>query len=169
MFQVNDHVVYGNQGICTVTDICRREICGENMFYYVLQPVFDNKSTILVPCKNAQLTGKMRRALSLDEVNLLIEEICSSELSWVTDDAERKIEYENVIRKGNRKEIALLIKTLYRHKLQQRERGKKLHAADEKLLNTAQKLLHEELAFVLGISPGAVPEFIQNKIKEKNC
>ena len=102
MFQVNDHVMYGNQGICTVTDICRREINGENISYYVLQPVFDNKSTIFIPCKNAQLTGK------------------------------------------------------------------KLHAADVKLLDTAQKLLHEELAFVLGISPEEVPEFIQKKTEEKN-
>ena len=169
MFQVNDHVMYSNQGICTVTDICRREINGESISYYVLQPVFDNKSTIFVPCKNAQLTGKMRRVLSVDEVTLLIEDICSSELEWIADDAERKTEYETVIRSGNRKEIALLIKTLYKHKLQRCEHGKKLHAADIKLLDTAQKLLHEELAFVLGISPGEVPEFIQKKTEEKNC
>ena len=64
MFQVNDHVMYGNQGICTVTDICRREINGENISYYVLQPAFDNKSTIFVPCKNAQLTGRSTRIYS---------------------------------------------------------------------------------------------------------
>ena len=43
--------------------------------------------------------------------------------------------------------------------------GRKFHAADEQLLERAQKLLHEEFAFVLHILPEEVPLFITRQLE----
>ena len=39
MFQINDTVVYGAQGVCRIEEISKREMAGKAMEYYVLKPV----------------------------------------------------------------------------------------------------------------------------------
>ena len=43
--------------------------------------------------------------------------------------------------------------------------GKKFHAVDEQLLDRAQKLLHEEFAFVLNLQMQDVPPFIEKQVE----
>lgn len=165
MFQVNDTVLYGSQSVCTVTEICEKKIGGEKIQYYALKPVFDNKSTIYVPCKNPKLVEKMRRILSAAEIHALIDSLQGELLEWVSDDAQRKEKYGKIIQSGDRKALAVLIRTLYLHKIQQKTAGKKFHSVDEQLLDRAQKLLHEEFAYVLNIAPQDVPPFIANQLE----
>ena len=40
MFQINDTVVYGAQGVCRIEEISKREMAGKAMEYYVLKPVY---------------------------------------------------------------------------------------------------------------------------------
>lgn len=165
MFQVNDTVLYGSQSVCTVTEICEKKIGNENYLYYALKPVFDNKSTIYVPCQNPKLVEKMRRILSAAEIRELIDSIAYDTLEWIPEDSERKEKYGEIIHSGDRRQLMLLISTLYRLKLKQKEQGKKFHAVDEQLLDRAQKLLHEEFAYVLNITPQEVPPFIAKQLE----
>lgn len=165
MFQINDTILYGSQSVCTVTEICEKKIGGQNVRYYALKPVFDNKSTIYVPCENSQLVGKMRRILSAAEIYELIDSLQAEPTIWIKDEAERKEKYGEIIRSGNRKTLACLIRTLYLHREQQKAAGKKFHAVDEQLLDRAQKLLHEEFAYVLSLEPQDVPPFIAKRIE----
>ncbi len=165
MFQVNDTVLYGSQSVCTVTEICEKKIGNEKYLYYALKPVFDNKSTIYVPCQNPKLVEKMRRILSAAEIRELIDSIAYDTLEWIPEDSERKEKYGEIIHSGDRRQLMLLISTLYRLKLKQKEQGKKFHAVDEQLLDRAQKLLHEEFAYVLNITPQEVPPFIAKQLE----
>ncbi|MGN0479518.1 MAG: CarD family transcriptional regulator [Hominenteromicrobium sp.] len=165
MFQVNDTILYGSQSVCTVTEICEKKIGGQKLRYYALKPVFDDHSTIYVPCENSGLVGKMRRILSAPEIYALIDELQEENAPWIVDETERKAAYSEIIRSGDRKALAGLIRTLYLHKEQQRASGKKFHAVDEQLLDRAQKLLHEEFAYVLNIRPEDVPPFIAKRIE----
>ena len=165
MFQVNDTVVYGSQSVCTLTEICERKIGGEKILYYVLKPVFDNKSAIYVPCANPKLVEKMRHILSAAEIYALIDSLQEDSLEWIPDDAQRKEEYNKIILSGDRKALAQLIRLLYLHKQRQKAAGKKFHNVDEQLLDRAQKLLHEEFAYVLRITPQEVPPFIAKQIE----
>lgn len=68
----------------------------------------------------------------------------------------------------SRQNVASLIRTLYLHKEKQKQNGKKFHITDEQLFERAQKLLHEEIAFLLNIHPNDVPDFIEAQLQSDN-
>ena len=45
-------------------------------------------------------------------------------------------------------------------------RGKKLHVADERMLQEAEKMICDEFSYVLGIPKEEVPSYITNSMKE---
>ena len=47
MYQVNDHVVYGNYGICVVKAIGKLEMdsAAKDRLYYTLEPLYSEKNT----------------------------------------------------------------------------------------------------------------------------
>ena len=51
MYQVNDHVVYGNYGICVVKAIGKLEMdsAAKDRLYYTLEPLYSEKNTIYTP------------------------------------------------------------------------------------------------------------------------
>ncbi len=165
MYHVNDIVLYGMQGVCTIEEIS--EMCfGKNSDeYYVLRPVYDDKSTIFVPMHNESLTGKMRAVLSAQEIFELINAMPDEDQIWIENDAERKEEYKSILVNGTRDELIKLIKTLYLRKQELKQKGKKLHVADEHFLKEAEKLLYEEFAHVLKIKREQVLPFIMKQIQ----
>ncbi|MBP1569808.1 MAG: CarD family transcriptional regulator, partial [Oscillospiraceae bacterium] len=66
---------------------------------------------------------------------------------------------------GVRKDIATLIRSLYLHKKELAEKGKKLRSSDEQIMQRAEKLLYGEFAWVLGIEPKEVVPFIRERIE----
>ena len=48
MYQVNDHVVYGNYGICVVKAIGKLEMdsAAKDRLYYTLEPMYSEKNLI---------------------------------------------------------------------------------------------------------------------------
>ena len=106
----------------------------------------------------------MREILSADEIYRIISELPERDPIWIDDDNIRKAKYQEMIDEGDRRKIMLIIKTLYRHKLEQEEKGRRLHQADEFILRQAEKLLHDEFALVLDIRPDEVVPFIMEQI-----
>ena len=49
MYQVNDHVVYGNYGICVVKAIGKLEMdsAAKDRLYYTLEPMYSEKNLII--------------------------------------------------------------------------------------------------------------------------
>jgi CarD family transcriptional regulator len=69
---------------------------------------------------------------------------------------------------GDRSEIAVLIKTLHLYKQAQREKSLKMKSVDDGILKEAERILHEELAYVLKIKKDQVVPFILDKIESLN-
>jgi CarD family transcriptional regulator len=61
IFSIGDTVIYGIHGICKITDIQKRDFMGEIADYFILSPIYDERSTVFVPCENENLTSKMKR------------------------------------------------------------------------------------------------------------
>ena len=61
-----------------------------------------------------------------------------------------------------------MIRTIYLNKKDRKSLGKKLYKVDDEIMQAAEKLLNEEVAFVLGIDSKAVPKYISSHIKEQN-
>lgn len=165
MFGTGDTVVYGTQGVCRIEGVQSKRIRGEYIDYLVLRPVYDQNSTVFVPKTNEKLMAKMREVLSAEEIYKIISELPEKDPIWIDDDNIRKAKYQEMIDEGDRRKIMLIIKTLYRHRIEQEEKGRRLHQADEFILKQAEKLLHDEFALVLDIKPEEVVPFIMKQIE----
>ena len=165
MYQVNDTVAYSSQGICTVSEICKRDIGGSMVDYYVLKPVYSGNSTVFVPLDNEVLTAKMRRVLSPEEIYALIRTMPSEEALSIDDDHARRDHCRAVLNGGDRAAMVGMIKALYLRKQRQETAGRKFHVADEHFLHDAEKILYDEFAHVLQIKRAQVLPFILEQIE----
>lgn len=165
MFEVGSTVLYGSDGVCRIQDITHKEVGGVSGEYYVLEPVYQKKSTVFVPLDNERLIGKMRCILSVDELLDAIKTMPDESLMWIEDESERKLAYKEIISRGDCTELMRLVKTLYLHREKQLARGKKLHACDDRFLKTAEKMINDEFAMVLHINPDQVPDYISDRIE----
>lgn len=165
MFQINDTVLYGAEGVFKIKDTTKMDFLGEQKDYFVLESLSKGKSAVYVPMWNESLLAKMRRVLSKEEIYEIIKLMPDEELIWIDDENQRLAEYKEILLKGDHREIVKLIKTLFVHKEKQKAIGKNLHKVDEKFLKDAEKLLYEEFAYVLDIKPDQVVPFIQQQIE----
>ena len=166
MFQKDELILYGTQGVCRIVDICERAFGKMKNTYYVLAPVYDPRSTVYVPTDREALVAKMRRVLSKKEIVALIRSMPEEKPAWVEDESLRREQYRAVLAAGDRAELVRVIKALYLHRQKQQENGKKLHLADEVFLKEAEKLLYDEFALVLGLSREEVIPYITREIEQ---
>ena len=73
--------------------------------------------------------------------------------------------FKNIINTGDRKEIAKVVNTLWRKKLELEQNDKKLYEQDQKLLNAVQKILFKELSISLDKSAEEIEELVKEMIK----
>jgi CarD family transcriptional regulator len=166
IYAVNDYVVYGNNGVCKITDIRKEKFYGtEEQVYCVLEPVHSNKSTIYTPI-NRNL-DKFRNVMSCEEVYELIHSIPNEETIWIEDYQARSEKFNEILKEGDPKQLIALIKTLYEHQENLLSNGKKMRMSDEKIKRDAEHLLFDEFAYVLDIQPHEVLPFILNELDDK--
>jgi CarD family transcriptional regulator len=173
MYSKNEIILYGSSGICRIIDV-RLENFGDDSakLYYVLKPVYKESSTLFVPVDNDNLTNRIRHILSADEIQSMLESSSADNtVEWISDKISRSEKYRNILIKGERRELFQLIRLLYMHKAENTEQGRKFYLSDEKLLVSAEKMLCEEFAFVLGINSKEVASYIEKRaisINENN-
>ncbi len=144
MFKIGDNVLYGSDGVCKITEITKKEFGEISATYYVLKPVFSNRSTFFVPAENEKLTSKMHAVLTKEELQSIIDK--SGCLVWQNDDVIRKDEFKDIISAGDIGQIASMFKAIIAHKNEIEALGKKLHKSDETAYKEAQKIIYEEFA-----------------------
>lgn len=164
MFKKDDIVMYASQGVCKITDIVTQEVCNESSEYYVLQPVYSNTARVYVPVSNENLTNKMRRVLSKEELNEMIDNIPEVASEWIENEHIRKEHYKEIISSSDRASLICMIRELYLHREALAKQGKKLHASDERFFKEAEKILYEEFALVLNIDTKEVLTYIKNRL-----
>ena len=165
MFKTHDKVLYGSNGICVVEGKISREFKGENIEYYVLKPIESITSTVFVPINNKELVGRIKKLLTEKEIEEMIQELPEENFEWINHDNTRRDKFKSIIKSGNRNDIMVLIRTLYTKQLELKEAGKKMHAVDVGLLKDAQKILHDEMAYVLDIESDEVASYILSQVE----
>lgn len=149
MFQINDVIIYGTQGVCRITEIEEKAIGGVKKSYFVLKPVHDSGSTIYAPTNNEAVLKKMRKLLSAEEIDALIDSMPKEETCWIPSENERREYFKQVIAGGNHLELIKMIKAIYLHKNERQASGKRLHATDERFFKDAEQILYNEFQYVL--------------------
>ncbi len=167
MFNVEDIVTYGANGVCKVVAIEKKEVMGTKKDYLVLEPVNGGKLTFYVPVDNENMLCKMRKLLSEDEINNLIDSMPDEKLLWIDSERVRKERYRQIITNGNHSELIGMIKAIYFVKKDREEKGKKLYISDERFLKEAEKILYEEFQYVLNLSEQDLMPYIYARIERK--
>ncbi len=163
MLAVGQTVVYGTQGVCTVREISMLKLGKTKGEYYVLSPVDDPGSTVYVPTANEKLMGKLRPVLTEKEADALIDEAVREPLEWIVSDAERKSTCDDIVKSGDRKQLMQLVGMLYRRREALKDQKKHFHNIDAQYLKTAERMLHGELAYALGIAADDVADYIRRR------
>lgn len=164
-FAVGDIVRYATTGVCRIADITEMAIGKQKAMYYVLQPVHKDALQVYVPCDKEALVAKMRRILTKGEILSLIHSMPEVDCRWIADDMQRKETYQQILAQGDRSGLIGMIRAIYLHQQRCLASGKKLHQADERYFEEAQKLLSDEFAYVLGIRPEQVTPFIVEQLE----
>ncbi|MCM3588815.1 CarD family transcriptional regulator [Mesobacillus maritimus] len=166
MFNIGDLIIYSGHGICKIDDICEKTISGITRMYYVLHPMENNPPlTISTPVNNDKVI--MMNLLDQDEANEILESFKQPGVSWNDNANLRNTTYSDIVKSGNRKEIAKVVNTLFRKKLEAEQKDKKLYERDQKLLSTTQAILFKELAICLNISVDEVHDRILKLISKQ--
>jgi len=147
-YQKGEYIRYACNGVCLVDDVRLDRLTKKEppKEFYILKPVSNPASTLFVPTGNATLVAKMSRLPDREELDALILATREEPLDWIDD---RKIRLASFQRRED------LIAA-----------GKKLGASDETLLQRAEALIENEVAFVLKVEQSEVSDYIRDKLAE---
>ena len=166
MLELNSYVIYGDNGVCLVADKRKEKFAGVIREYYILKPQNNEGATLFVPTDNEELLSQMRSILSKEEVLDIIHSLPGDEIPWEENNKVRGELYADLFSRGDRRELLLLIKSLYDHKRERQAEGKKLWTIDEHAMKHAQSLVYEEFGTVLGIPQEEVVDFIISEVRK---
>ncbi len=160
MFNIDEYVIYGSEGVCRVEAIGHPDIAGldKQREYYTLMPVF-RSGKIYTPTDS---TIHMRRVITRTKAQELIDNIkeISFDLDVPKDIKQANLYYRELVRSYECAKLISLIKYVF---FKQREFSlvkRNMPAVDLKFLKIAEDMLYSEFGFALGIEPKDVRGYI---------
>lgn len=160
MFNVDEYVVYGSEGVCRVESIGHPDIAGLDKLkdYYTLSPVY-RTGKIYTPVDSSI---HMRRVISKDHANELIAGIkeISSDLDVPKDAKLANVFYRDLVRTYECSKLISVIKYVFSKQRKFAAIKRNVPAVDMKFFKIAEEMLYSEFAFVLGIEPKDVKSCI---------
>ena len=168
MFQINDVVVYGAQGVCKIVGTQEQKIDGANKIYFVLKPADDRGATFYVPTWNEKALAKMRKVMTKQDVDALIDSMPNKTPTWIANENERKETYKRILASGDQAAIISMVQALFSHKKEREADGKRLHMSDEHFMKDAEQLLYNEWQYVLNVDKAGLMAYIFERIESNN-
>lgn len=156
--------MYGGTGVCEVLDVATIDYEGmpKDRLYYILHPYDKKSGKIFTPVDNKKTP--MRRIISREEANELIDSISDMGNLWIADERMREKSYKECIKNSDCRQLSKIIKTLYLRKQERVAQGKKITALDERYLKLAEDILFSELSFSLEIPKDEMKEYIEERM-----
>ena len=166
-FSIGQFVVYGTQGLCTVEDVKTISLSPTlpAQEYYILRQLSRN-SIIYVPIYSESGKSKIRNVITRERIEEILSELHGRNMDWNYNRKERINSFREILSNGINCEMILMIRCIYLQKKKFYEAKKKLSASDDEMLRTAERIVNEEFAYVLGIREDEVGDYIRSKIEE---
>jgi Transcriptional regulators, similar to M. xanthus CarD len=156
-FEINDHVIYGGNGVCLVEDICTLDsVADDARLYYRLKPLYEKDSVVYAPVDNIKST--LRELLSRDEIISLLQDLPNLETIQFKSERTVDSEYKCVLQSYAGCEILRVLKTAFTRIKIRKEKNKKTVVVDERYFQRAKNLLFGEMAVVFQTSKEQVCE-----------
>jgi len=162
-FTADTYVRYASSGVCRIEEIKTMAMPGthQKREYYVLRPTDNEASVIYVPADNEAMTASMIPVLTRQEIDDIILSACADSMAWVDDRKERAESHRDILKRCDRRELLQLVSCIYLRKKELAGSGRKLASSDEATLRQAERLVNNELTFVLGINESEVGGYIR--------
>ena len=109
----------------------------------------------------------MRRVMTAQQINALIDDAQNIVPIWIDNDNERKEACRRILTSGQQAEIISMLHALYLHKKERETEGKRLHMADEIFLKEAEQLLYNEWQYVLKLDKPGLIAYINERIQNR--
>ena len=163
MHQIGEYVNYSNHGICRIEDIrlMRFDYQQKEKDYYILKPVYQDKSSVFVPVDNEKLLQKMRPVLTPDEIDAIIVSVKNENMDWIDDRKLRSAYFQEVLSRRDERELLMLIACLY---LKDHENEKGISSTDAQVWKKAESIIQDEFAFSLHIQSDEIGSYIRSKL-----
>ncbi|PFO08389.1 CarD family transcriptional regulator [Bacillus sp. AFS076308] len=164
MFSIGDLIVYSGHGICRIDEICDKTYSGITRAYYVLHPIENSHDlTISTPVDNDKTV--ILKLMNKEEAEKIVDSFHSAGINWIERPQLRGQVYKDIVKTGNRMDIANVVNTLLRKKYEYKMAGKKFYEHDNKILSNIQTILFKELSIALNTSPEVIFEKINSMIE----
>ena len=154
-FHVGDKAVYPAQGVTEIVGVETKEIMGSKQDFYVLR-VLDSEKKIMIPVEKVKSVG-LREVIDGGQVSEVYEILRKrdarlSQCNW----NRRYRAYIEKIKSGSAMEIAEVLRDLNLLKF-----DKNLSFGERKMLDTARRLLVQELSVAQEVSESDVESEIE--------
>lgn len=155
-FQVGDKAVYPAQGVAEVVGVDIKEIMGTSQTFYVLR-VMDSDKKIMIPVSNVDNVG-LRSIITMQEVDAVYDIMRERDVDLNQQTWNRRYRaYVEKIQTGSPFEIAEVLRDLNLLKFH-----KNLSFGERKMLDTARRLLVQEIAVAKDSSEEAIVEELEH-------
>lgn len=165
-YNIDDVVSYGKNGVCRITEIRRMKFDrSDEREYYVLAPLRDKNATFFVPVDSPVLLSKMRKAMTKEEIDEVLDSAKDKSIEWIDDKKQRNDAFRAIMNGGDPHQILLLAHCIHSARKEKEAAGRKLWACDEALLISIERMISEEMSWSLGIPESKVGAYIRKKLE----
>lgn len=164
MFEQGEYVIYGCVGLCKVSGITTMDMDGipKDKLYYSLQPYYQKERKLFTAVDSTKTL--MRRILSKEEADDLIEKAANLEILWFDNDKVKENKYKEIIKNGDCSQLVQIMKTVHVKSEERKAAGKKMPAVDEKYYKIAGENLYSELSVALGMGMAQTEQYMSDRI-----
>ena len=168
LFKINELVVYGNEGVCSIEDIRQIDIDGidNSKPYYILNPIYSPGKIVYAPIDTKVF---MRAVISSEAAEKLIDQIPNIGVEEINNVSLRELNdfYKSLLNSHKCTDLFKIIRTVYAKEQDATKNKKKLGQTDKNYMRVAEELLHGEFAAALGIPKEEVKHYIENRVEKR--
>ena len=138
MYKIGEVIAHNKLGLCTIKEITQIN----DIDYYVLISNIDNTKIMIPISKADKLT---RKIITKEEIEELVNKIPNINIDLIKDFKTRMKTYDELLKSGEIENLAILSRTIYEYK----KESNNLTMADKEIFKVTEKILFDELAYVL--------------------
>ena len=164
MFEVGDYIIYGNNGVCKITNVGPMDMPGvpKSKLYYTMTPCYIRDSSIFTPVDNDRVV--MRKVMSRQEAEKFLETAEDIDKLDIKEEKQREQEYKAAILTCDPTVLVGIIKTIQDRMQDRIAEGKKVTASDTKYIHIAEDSLYGELAISFDMEKDDVKAYVKDRI-----
>ncbi len=164
MFSIGDRIIYGSDGVYTVTEYTSSPIDkNDTRQFYVLRPTHGPAGNIIItPVENEKI--KMRSVMTRDEAITFIDTIPNIPTIMVEKEKNRRETYRKALDGAGADVLVSIIKTVMTRREELAKIKKRVSESDNDYEKKAKHCLYGELSISLDIPIDEVEEYISTRL-----